>query len=33
MKPAQSVLQICMDILVSQHFIGDPVEDVEYEEA
>lgn len=22
-----------MDVLVSQHFIGDPVEDVEYEEA
>lgn len=26
-------LQICMDVLVSQHFVGDPVEDVEYEEA
>lgn len=22
-----------MDVLVSQHFVGDPVEDVEYEEA
>lgn len=26
-------LQIRMDVLVSQHFVGDPVEDVEYEEA
>lgn len=30
---AESVLQSCMDVLVSQHFIGDPVEDVKYEEA
>lgn len=26
-------LRVGVDILVSQHFIGDPVEDVEYEEA
>lgn len=31
--PAESVLQVCMDVLVSQHFIGNPVEDVEYEKA
>lgn len=30
---AESALQICMDVLVSQHFVGDPVEDVEYEKA
>lgn len=30
---AKSLLQICVDVLVSQHFVGDPVEDVEYEEA
>lgn len=30
---AASPLQICMDVLVSQHFVGDPVEDIEYEEA
>lgn len=29
----KSLLQICVDVLVSQHFVGDPVEDVEYEEA
>lgn len=30
---AESILQVCMDVLVSQHFVGDPVEDVEYEKA
>lgn len=25
--------QVCVDVLVSQHFVGDPVEDVEDEEA
>lgn len=30
---AGSPLQVCMDVLVSQHFVGDPVEDIEYEEA
>lgn len=29
----RNLLQVCMDVLVSQHFVGDPVEDVEYEEA
>lgn len=33
LEVAESVLQICMDVLMSQHFIGDPVEDVEYEKA
>lgn len=30
---AERALQIGMDVLVSQHFISDPVEDVEYKEA
>lgn len=30
---AESVLQVCMDVFVSQHFVGDPVENVEEEEA
>lgn len=29
----QERLQVGVDVLVSQHFVGDPVEDVEYEEA
>lgn len=33
MTSAENALQVCMDVLVSQHFISDPVEDVEYEEA
>lgn len=29
----QGPSQVCVDVLVPQHFVGDPVEDVEYEEA
>lgn len=29
----QKRLQVGVDVLVSQHFVGDPVEDIEYEEA
>lgn len=28
-----ALLQVGMNILVSQYFVGDPVEDVKYEEA
>lgn len=30
---AGGLSQVCVDVLVPQHFVGDPVEDVEYEEA